>query len=292
MSHDHSHEGNKNITIAFFLNLVFAIAELIGGTYTNSLAILSNGLHDLGDTFSLGMAWFFDRVSKKERTANFSYGYKRFSLVSALLNSVILLIGSFFILSEAIPRLMNPQHSNANGMFVFALVGLFINLIAYLRLKRGKTMNEQVSALHLLDDVLGLSSVLIISVIIKFRDIHILDPILSILITLYLLSKVFNNLKKTISIFLQSTPQNVDVPSIEKHILTIPKVLKTHDTHVWSLDGESNVLTTHIVVPDNTTHEEMITIKHQARSYIQTMNVSHVTIEVECEKEDCSLDNC
>ncbi len=284
--------SNKALTTAFLLNLLFAIAELVGGFYTNSLAILSNGLHDVGDSISLGIAWIFDRLSKQERTHTFSYGYKRFSLVSALLNSIILLIGSFFILSEAIPRLSSPQHSNADGMFVFALVGVCINLVAYVRLKRGKTMNEQVSALHLLDDVLGLSSVLVISVIIKVFDIHILDPILSILITMYLLSKVLQNLKKTLSIFLQSVPENVDLPLIEKHVLTIPNVMKMHDTHVWSLDGESNVFTTHLVVPNDTSHEEMVRVKNQAKEYIQKQNVSHVTIEIGCEDEACLLDNC
>ncbi|MEO6508441.1 MAG: cation diffusion facilitator family transporter [Patescibacteria group bacterium] len=293
MSQDHQHtNSSNNIGIAFFLNLFFAIAELIGGVWTNSLAVSSNGLHDLGDAISLSFAWIFDKLSKRERTRSFSYGYKRFSLVSAFLNSLILLAGSFIILSEAIPRLMHPQHSDAKGMFFFALIGLGINLVAYLRLRKGKTMNERVSALHLLDDVLGLSSVLLISIIIQVRDTHILDPILSILITLYLLTNVIKNLKKTISIFLQSVPDNVDMSDLENKIRAIPNVLKVHDTHVWSLDGDQNVLTTHVVVSDNTSHEDMVLIKNRVKKITVTHNIEHATVEIECENEKCDLNDC
>jgi cobalt-zinc-cadmium efflux system protein len=285
----HNHEPAKGITLAFFLNLGFAIAELIGGFYTNSLSILSNGLHDLGDSASLGVAWVFERVSKNTRTKRFSYGYKRFSLISALINSLILLSGSLFILTEAVPRLLNPVESNTEGMFLFAVVGVVINLAAYLKLKKGTSLNEQVSALHLLDDVMGLTSVAIISVIMKFWYVPVLDAVLSIVITIYLLINILKNLQKTVAIFLQSTPENVDLPEIEALVMQIPGVLAIHDVHVWSLDGENNVFTTHVVVPNNASHEEMVKIKRKAKEIIETKNISHATLEIECMDEGCGL---
>ncbi len=161
MAHDHSHAGHhhhhagNNIKVAFFLNLGFTILELIGGVWINSVAIMSDALHDLGDSLSLGLAWYFEKLSKKGSDQHFSYGYKRFSLLGAVINSVILLVGSFIILSEAIPRLWNPEEVNAPGMIGFALLGILVNGAAVLRLKQGSSVNERVIRLHLHEDVLG-----------------------------------------------------------------------------------------------------------------------------------------
>ena len=277
----------KNIQIAFFLNLFFTIIEIIGGIYTNSLAILSDALHDLGDSFSLGLAWYFEKLSNKKRTKKFSYGFKRFSLLAALVNSVILIIGSVFIVKEAIPRLFNPEFPNARGMIIFALFGVVINGIAVLRLRKGKTMNEKMVSWHLLEDVLGWMAVLVVSIIMLIWEFAILDPILSILITLFILRNVIKNFKQTITLFLQGVPSNIEISKIEEFIMSKPKIESVHDTHVWSMDGDNNVLTTHVVIGKKATIDDALEVKCMVKACLKKFNVTHATVEVEREGEKC-----
>ncbi len=194
MPHSHPHPNHdriqKNFTLAFWLNTGFAILEIAGGLYTNSVAILSDALHDFGDSLSLGLAFYFQRKSLKKRDDYFSYGYKRFSLLGAFINSLILIIGSIFILQEAIHRLARPEQANAKGMLALAFIGIVVNAIAMFRLRSGGSINERVVALHFLEDVLGWVAVLIGSVVMLFADVPILDPILSMLIAGFILFNV------------------------------------------------------------------------------------------------------
>ncbi len=286
---DDKQESVSNIRLAFFLNLGFAVIEIAGGFWTNSIAIVSDALHDLGDSVSLGLSWFLERYSRKKKDERYSYGYRRYSLFAALINGLILIAGSIYILYEAIPRLFNPQQLNAKGMLLFAAGGIIVNGIAVLRVRRGKSLNERIVALHLFEDVLGWSAVFIISIVLIFKNIPILDPILSILITVYILYRVIINLKKTFSIFLQAVPEGISINQIEDKILKIDKVVNVHHTHIWSMDSLNNVLTTHIVVKDDTTVREITDIKKKAKEIIKPLNLEHSTIEVECESEYCKL---
>ena len=197
MAHEHHHHGHhhhhdtENISTAFFLNLAFTIIEIIGGLMTNSVSIMSDALHDLGDSLSLGLAWYFQKVAKKGRDKTFSYGYKRFSVLGAMINAIVLVIGSVFILQESIPRLWQPETPNAQGMFWLAILGILVNGAAVLKLKKGTSLNEKVISLHLLEDVLGWAAVLIGSVLMYFFDLPIIDPLLSIGIAFFILTNVF-----------------------------------------------------------------------------------------------------
>lgn len=290
MSHNHSHDTTGNLRVAFFLNLGFTILEIAGGIWTNSLAILSDAVHDLGDSFSLGVAWYLDRYSQKRSDMRFSYGYRRYSLLGALISTAVLLVGSFYVLSEAIPRLFAPEHSNAQGMVVFAIIGIAVNGFAALRLRGGRSLNARVVALHLLEDVLGWVAILVVSIILLFADIHILDPILSILITLYVLYNVLGNLRTTARLFLQAVPDEIDLKLIEDRIEALDKVRSQHHTHVWSLDGEHHVLTTHIVVDENSSREEVQHIKEAVHQLSKEFDFVHTTIEVEFENEPCGME--
>jgi len=287
--HDHTHSHTENIRVAFFLNLGFTLFEVIGGLYTNSLAILSDALHDLGDSFSLGMAWYLERHSHKESDVKYSYGYRRFSLLAALINTIVLIAGSIYILSEAVPRLLHPEHSNAGGMVVLAVVGIAVNGFAALRVRSEGSLNAQVISWHLLEDVLGWAAVLIVSISLLITDIHILDPILSILINLYVLYNVIGKLRKTLSLFLQAVPDAFEIPEVEHLLSSIPQVLSVHHTHVWSLDGENHVLTTHLVVDPDADKESLVRIKKDVREITRKMSLSHSTIELEL-GEDCSME--
>jgi len=283
-------DSARNIKIAFFLNFGFTLLEIVGGLLTNSLAILSDALHDLGDSLSLGLSWYLDRYAKKERDQEYSYGYGRFSLLGALVNAVILFGGSLYLLSQAIPRLLNPEPASASGMLLLAIGGIAVNGLAVLRLKGGQSLNVQVVTWHLLEDVLGWVAVLIVSIVLFFTDLYILDPILSILITLYVLYNMLGKLKQTLSLFLQAVPGDVDVNAFESQVLTINQVIDTHHTHIWSLEGEHHVLSTHVVVAENATREDTIRIKDKVRLLLDLSDFEHITVEIEYENEACALE--
>lgn len=286
---DHHTQGASTlrVRVAFLLNFTFTIIEFIGGIWTNSTAILADALHDLGDTVSLGVSWYFAKVSERGRTNKFSYGFKRFSLLAAFVNSVVLMIGSFVILSQTVPRLFSPEHSNAPGMIVLAIVGIAVNGLAVLKLKAGKTLNERVTTWHLMEDLLGWVAVLVVGVFISFYDLHILDPILSILITLYVLRNVIKNLKETVLAFLQEVPSSINLEEIEKNIANVPGVLRVHDTHIWSLDGDYSVFTSHVMLSKETTAEEMFMQKCCILDLVKAGGINHITIEMEREGETC-----
>lgn len=287
--HPHSDDSTGGIRLAFFLNLGFTLLEFVGGYWTNSLAIVSDALHDLGDSFSLGMSWYLERLSKKGVDKRFSYGYRRFSLLAALINTVILLVGGILIISRAIPRLIHPEHSNAQGMLVFAILGILVNGIAVLRLRGGQSLNAQMVAWHLLEDVLGWAAVLVVSLVLLFTDIHILDPLLSILITAYVMWNVLRNLRKTTSIFLQAVPENYDIGAIEVRLLEMENVMSVHHTHLWSLDGQHHVLTAHIVVDPCTTREQVLKLKQDINTLTGGLELEHTTLEIEYDDEDCRM---
>ena len=298
MSHGHHahhhHEDSLdaktgNIVFAFWLNTIFAVIEIAGGFYTNSVAVLSDAVHDLGDSLSLGLAYYFQKKSTKKRDVKFNYGYKRFSLLGAFINSVILTVSSIFIVIESISRLRAPVQPNANGMILLAVIGIVINAVAMLRLKRGESINEKVVSLHFLEDVLGWVAILIGSLVMMFADIPVLDPILSILISMYILWNVYKNQKATFRILLQGSAENINEAKIREKVLTIQGVKGIHDTHSWTLDGRYNIMTLHVVVDKDSSLQQMESVKDEVRHCLQHFNIQHITIEMELESQDCAL---
>lgn len=291
MPHNHSHNTTKNIKLAFFLNISFTLIELVGGYMTNSVAIMSDAIHDLGDSISLLMAWFLEHFSNKEKTTKFSYGFKRFSLLGALINSIILFIGSMFILTRAIPRLVNPQETSAEGMFLLAIFGILVNGFAAYKTSKGRTLNERVVSLHMLEDVLGWVAVLFVSIVMFYTDATILDPILSILITFYILWGVLKNIKKTALLFLQAVPDNLNPDLLEKEIIQDKAITGVHDTHVWSLDGAHHILSTHIIIAARTNTKIVTDIKCGIKEKMYKLGIEHTTLEIEYEGEKCEHKN-
>ena len=287
-AHDQS-DPTSPVRVAFFLNLGFTILEVVGGLWTNSLAILSDALHDLGDSVSIGVAWYLERLSAKGKNRRFSYGYRRLSLLASLITATVLLSGALFVLTEAIPRLIRPQHSNAQGMLLFSIVGIVVNGVAAFRLRGGKTMNARMIAWHLVEDVLGWVAVLVVSLMLLLRDIHILDPILSILIMVYVLYNVARNLRETVALFLQAVPGSLDIDAIEQRLRAIPEVRSMHHTHIWSLDGQHHVLTTHVVVAEATPKDRILRVKRAFKDIAEGIGLEHTTLEVEYEDEDCLM---
>lgn len=288
--HDHGHDTG-NIKMAFFLNLAFTIIEIIGGLMTNSMAILADALHDLGDSLSLGIAWFLEKVSGKKPDEYFTFGYARFSLLAAFINSSVLIIGSSVILYNVIPRLFNPEPVEAAGMLLLSILGIVMNGLAVLRLKKGNSMNEKVVSWHLMEDILGWVVVLIASIVLMFVDWPIIDPLLSLGLTLYILYNVVGNLKEIVGVFLQKTPSGISKSELKSALEKELKV-STHHLHLWSLDGEKTMLSLHLEVKDDLTTDDLINEKNRVRDWLHAHEIDHVTLELEFEKEVCEASDC
>lgn len=289
MSHSHTHTSHAHTQIrwAFFINLTFTCIEIAGAFWTQSMAILSDALHDLGDSLSIAIAWFLEKQANKTKVKGYTYGLRRLSLLAALINTIILLIGSVYILSKAIPRLLNPQAVHAQGMLLFAIAGVLVNGIAALKLRRQTTYNARIVTWHLFEDVLGWAAVLIVSIILLFRDIPVLDPVLSILITLYIGYHMVGHIQKIGRLFLQAIPGNINMDELQNNLLDHKDILALHDIHLWSMDGEKHVLSVHVVVQNAIKSDQIIRLKNWIRHQTGHMNIEHVTIEIEYEKEKC-----
>ncbi len=283
----HHHHSTNRIGWAFFLNAGFTIIEFIGGWLTNSTAIMADAVHDLGDTLAIGSAWILDSLGKKSPDPTFTYGYRRLSLFGALFNSIVLIVGSIWILSEAIPRLFNPVMPIVEGMIGLAILGVAVNGFAAYRLSEGQSLNEKVLNWHLLEDVLGWVAVLIVSVILYFFHWPVLDPLLSVGFTLFILFNVFKNLWTTLKIFAQSTPNTKLRSEILEKLNGLERIQNTHHLHLWSLDGESHVLTAHLVLVESLGVAEQCQLKKEVAQALQGFNLRHTTIELEFPDEAC-----
>ena len=257
------------------------------------MAIISDAVHDIGDAAGIGSAFFFEKLSAKSRDKNFSYGYKRFSTLSALITSIILIVGALWIVVEAIPRLFNPEQVNSTGMLGLAILGIAFNGFAVFKLGGNQnSLNQKAVRLHLVEDLLGWIAVLVGSIFIYFFNWLILDPILSLAIALYISINAFKNLKSVSGIFLQGIPENINLKNIEQEILSLEEVTEVHDFHLWSMDGEYNILTLHAVVDESKTVEELKSIKQMIKEIATKNHIQHITLEFESSAEDCALEDC
>ena len=293
MAHDHSHQhggGTKNLKIAFFINVGFTILEIIGGFFTNSIAIISDALHDLGDSLSLGLAWYLEKKASKEGSTNkFSFGYARFRLLGALVNALVLIGGSVYIIIEAIARLQNPEPVKSLWMIGIAIIGVGANGYAAWRTKGATSLNEKVISWHLLEDVLGWVAVLIVSIVLQFKDWYFLDPALSFGITLFILYGVGRRLWDTVHLILQGVPEEIDLEEVQSILRNVEHVQSIHHTHVWSLDGEHHVLTTHLVLENITNYHQIDTVREKALEALNDYDFLHHTVQVEIDPETCKI---
>ena len=292
--HDYSHvESTKHIKLAFLLNLIFSVIELFGAFITNSVSILSDAIHDFGDSLSIGISYLLEKVSTKHSNNKYTYGYLRYSLVGALFTSIMLLIGVVVVFYKSIPLLFEPSVVNHDAMIVFAIFGTLINGYAAYKTSHGHSKNEKAISLHMLEDVLGWIAVLIGSIIIKFTGWTIIDPILSILIAIYILYHVYENLREIFYIFMDKVPNDIDVNSVKKSIeKKFTDIKEVHHIHVWSIDGVSNYMTAHIVLAKDLSKDKIISLKKDVKNFLNELNIIHSTLEIEYHTELCESNHC
>lgn len=281
-------KSEKNILIAFLLNILFSVIELCGGILTNSISIMSDAIHDFGDALSIGLSLILEKKSKKQPDNNYSYGYARYSILGAFITTSILTIGSILVILTALNRLFNPITINHNGMIIFAIFGVIINFLAAYFTKDGHSLNQKAVNLHMLEDVFGWVIVLIGSILIKFTNITIIDSIMSLLVSLYILIHAIKNFSSIIDLFLEKTPKSISLEALKNNILKIPNITDVHHIHIWSIDGYHNYATMHIVTDTTNSHK----LKHTIRENCQKLGINHLTIELENNQEHCDELEC
>ena len=273
----------SNILKAFLLFFAFSIFELFGGLFTNSVAIISDAVHDFGDAVSIGFSYILERISKKKPDKKYTYGYLRFSNLGAIITTLILIIASIFIIYSSIIRLFNPVSINYDGMLIFAIFGIVVNLIAVYFTKEGNSLNQKSVNLHMLEDVLGWVVVLVGALVIRFTGLVIIDPIMSIGLSVFILITALGNAKEIMEVFLEKTPKGINLDEVKKSLLKIPHVKDIHHVHIWSIDGNINSATLHAVVDIKSTKR----IKDNIKKELKNFNILHVTIETESLNELC-----
>ena len=277
----------NNILIAFILNLAFSAFEFIGGVFTGSVAIISDAIHDIGDATSIGVAFFLEKKSKKQPDEKYTYGYARYSVIGSVLTTLILLFGSVMVIYNAVLRIINPIEINYNGMIIFAIVGVCVNFGAAILTRDGDSLNQKAINLHMLEDVLGWIVVLVGAVVMRFTDLYIIDPLMSIGVAIFIFINALKNLKEVIDLFLEKTPRGIDIGEITEHICNVEGVIDVHHIHVWSMDGHNNYATMHVV-----TSGDAHIIKDKIRDELREHGIGHVTLELESEGEHCHEEHC
>lgn len=251
-SHSHSHNGtSKNILIACILNFSFSIFELIGGILTGSSAILSDAIHDFGDSLSLFLSLVLQFFTKKAPTKKYTYGFSRLSVIGAIINIIVLSFGTIFIIITAINKLINPTSVVASGMFFMSIFGILVNLISVIRMHGSINILDKSVALHLLEDLLGWIAVAIVSIVIYFTDFYFLDPILSLIISIILIKNIYTNLKDIINIIMQALPNDTLYSDIQTIVLENNNIINVNKLNIWTLDGENHIATMSVNISDD-----------------------------------------
>ena len=277
----------RNILIAFLLNLGFSVFEFFGGIFTGSVAILSDAVHDLGDALGIGVSWFLERKSKRAADHTYTYGYARFSVLGSVFTCGILLLGSVGVVVSAVGRLMNPVPIRYDGMILFAVVGVAVNLTAAFVTRKGESLNQKAVNLHMLEDVLTWMVVLVGAVVMRYTDWTVIDPLVSVAVAVYVFIHAVGHLRAAVDIFLEKVPDGYAVEDIKTRVEAIEGVADVHHVHIRSIDGYTHAASLHVVADG-----DPAAVKAAVRAVLGEMGIAHVTVEVEAEGEVCGQPWC
>ena len=270
--------SKTSIWLAFFLNLSFSVVEFIFGGIFNSSAVLADAVHDLGDALAIGLSACLETISNRQEDKRYTLGYKRFSLLGTMLTALILLTGSFMVLLENIPRLLSPQPVNYQGMLWLGILAILINLLASLIVRKGQTKNEAILTLHFLEDILGWLAVILVAGVLYVTDWYFLDPLLSLLISSFILWKAIPRFWSTLKIFLDAVPEGIETAELEKELATLANVKSVNQLSIWSMDGLENNAIIHLCLED---WGQMTETKNQVRQLLEERGIQNITIEVD-----------
>ena len=273
---------NRAVWLAFFLNLSFTIVEFIAGGVFGSSTVLADSVHDLGDAIAIGLSAYLETISNREEDSHYTLGYKRFSLLGALITAVILMTGSVFVILENITKLFNPQPVNDEGILWLGIIAVTINVLASLVVRKGKTKNESILSLHFLEDTLGWLAVILMAIILRFTDWYILDPLLSLVISFFILSKAIPRFWSTLKIFLDAVPEGVDIEQVKSDLEQLDHVASVNQLNLWTMDGLEKNAIVHVCLKEM---EHMETCKESIRIFLKDCGFQNITIEVDVDLE-------
>ncbi len=266
----------KTILIAFVLNLSFSAFEFIGGILTGSVSIISDALHDMGDAISIGLSFFLEKKSQKQPDKFHTFGYARYSVLGSFITTLILISGSLIVIYNAVKRIINPVEIDYTGMIIFAAIGVCVNSAAAFFTHKGDSLNQKAVSLHMFEDVLGWLTVLVGAVVMKFTNFSLIDPILSICVSVFILIHAVKHLIPALNIFLEKAPDSINSDTIHQCVITVDGVTDVYDIHVWSLDENTVCTTMHI-----TTDSDPTKIKSDVRKALFNLGINHATLELE-----------
>ncbi|CAM1662254.1 cation diffusion facilitator family transporter [Streptococcus mitis] len=266
------------IWLAFFLNLTYAIVEFIAGGVFGSSAVLADSVHDLGDAIAIGISAFLETISNREEDNQYSLGYKRFSLLGALVTAIILMTGSVLVILENVTKILNPQPVNDEGILWLGIIAITINVLASLVVSKGKTKNESILSLHFLEDTLGWLAVILMAIVLRFTNWYILDPLLSLVISFFILSKALPRFWSTLKIFLDAVPEGLDIEQVKNGLERLDNVASLNQLNLWTMDGLEKNAIVHLCLED---WEQMTETKNQVRQLLEERGVQNITIEVD-----------
>lgn len=271
-------KSSRNMTIAFLLNFSFAIIEFIFGLLFHSSAVLADAIHDTGDALAIGLSTLFEKISTKKEDREYTLGYKRYSLLGALLTSVILLVGSTLVIVENVPKLFAPEKVNYDGMLILGIVAIAVNTAASRVVSHGHSHNESILSLHFLEDILGWLAVVGVSIILRFTDWYFLDPLLSLVIAGFILSKALPKFWENIQIFLDHVPSDVDLSQLYQEIAVLENVRAITQLNVWTTDGLEKYAMLHICLENpNLLAETQAVLRQKLLAY----GIAKVTIQTD-----------
>lgn len=272
--------ASKNLSFALVLNLLFNIVVIGGGLLTNSVAIVSDALHDLSDTLSILIAWILEKLSQRKSNEKFTYGYQRLSVFGALFNSTIVILASLTVVYEAFTRLFVAESPDAGGMILIAILGIVFKGASLIRLHRGKTFNEKAISIHMYGDVFQWIALLIISLLLYFVNLPILDPIASICVSLWVIYNLAKTFIASAKILLQASPSNVNIGDLKRDLLGVDGVESIEDFHIWSMDGIDNVLTSKFKLSvEKENIEDIDSVKCDLNSIAENYGISSTNFE-------------
>lgn len=276
-------KAKYTVWVAFFLNLSYAIVEFIAGGIFGSSAVLADSIHDLGDAMAIGLSALLETISNREEDRQYTLGYKRFSLLGAMLTAVILMIGSVLVILENITKIVHPHPVNEEGILWLGIIAVVINVLASLVVRKGKTKNESILSLHFLEDTLGWLAVILMAIILRFTDWYILDPLLSLVISIFILSKAIPRFWSALKIFLDAVPEGVETSDLEKDLEALTNVKSVNQLSIWSMDGLENNAIIHLCLED---WEKIMETKEAVRQFLEERGMQNITIEVDTSQSD------
>ena len=275
-------KAKYTVWLAFFLNLTYAIVEFIAGGVFGSSAVLADSVHDLGDAIAIGISAFLESISNREEDSHYTLGYKRFSLLGAMVTAVILMTGSVLVILENIAKIFHPQPVNDEGILWLGIIAITINVLASLVIRKGQTKNESILSLHFLEDTLGWVTVILMAIVLRFTDWYILDPLLSLAISFFILSKALPRFWSTLKIFLDAVPEGVDIQKIKTDLAELDHVASINQLNLWTMDGLEKNAIVHVCLKEM---EHMETCKESIRIFLKDCGFQNITIEVDADLE-------